>query len=209
MDVFSSSVNDYLMSMPPFHHRPGTAAEEAQAVLTSYVRGQSACPHDLGLSRPALLAWLNAHFINGGDVEAWLTETSPSDDIAFRREVRAELAAERAEEIEALEDLLHQYVAQPTPVVQAWARIVAHACLGSDHLWSDLGLTHRPQLRVLLHHVFPVAVARNTADMRWKRFFYRMLCEQGGDYICRAPSCEQCSSYRECFAPGLENPGNT
>ncbi|WP_280806688.1 nitrogen fixation protein NifQ [Vibrio mytili] len=31
------------------------------------------------------------------------------------------------------------------------------------------------------------------------RFLYRQLYESRGDYVWRSPSCETCSSYRECF----------
>ena len=83
------------------------------------------------------------------------------------------------------------------------APIVAAACLGGDHLWRDLGLASRQQLRELLQHNFPQLAQRNVNDMRWKKFFYKQLCEQDGGYVCRSPSCEQCPTHHDCFGEEL------
>ncbi len=83
------------------------------------------------------------------------------------------------------------------------AQIVAAACLGSSHLWQDLGLPNRDMLKVLMHDNFASLFHLNDKDMRWKKFFYRQLCEQEGHYVCRSPSCESCSTYDECFGEEL------
>jgi nitrogen fixation protein NifQ len=35
--------------------------------------------------------------------------------------------------------------------------------------------------------------------MRWKKFFYRQLCEQADVLICKSPSCGVCCDYASCF----------
>ena len=83
---------------------------------------------------------------------------------------------------------------------EVWlASIVAAGCLGGNHLWRDLGLASRLQLRELLTHNFPQLAMRNVQDMRWKKFFYKQLCEQDGGHVCRAPSCGVCPTYDECY----------
>jgi len=37
--------------------------------------------------------------------------------------------------------------------------------------------------------------------MRWKKFFYRTLCERDGVLLCKAPNCEVCEDYALCFVP--------
>lgn len=81
------------------------------------------------------------------------------------------------------------------------AAVVATACLGGDHLWQDLGLWNRADLSDLLTLYFPRLAARNTADMKWKKFFYKQLCQAEGIHTCRAPSCEVCVDYQACFGP--------
>ena len=76
---------------------------------------------------------------------------------------------------------------------------VALACLGDNHLWQDLGLPHRQALSDLLREHFPRLFARNTGNMRWKKFFYLQLCEQAEIRACRAPSCGVCAHLAECF----------
>jgi nitrogen fixation protein NifQ len=77
--------------------------------------------------------------------------------------------------------------------------IIVAACLGDDHLWQDLGLWSRSQLTELLAYNFPELAARNTHDMKWKKFLYKQLCEAEGLYLCRAPSCFVCVDYSKCY----------
>ena len=81
------------------------------------------------------------------------------------------------------------------------ADIVCSACLGSDHLWQDLGLFNRKELSALMARNFPTLAARNDRDMKWKKFLYKQLCIAEGIYVCRAPSCEECTDYDVCFGP--------
>lgn len=81
------------------------------------------------------------------------------------------------------------------------AEIVCTACLGSNHLWEDLGLFNRKELTALMRRNFPTLAARNVKDMKWKKFLYKQLCIMEGIYVCRAPSCEECADYDVCFGP--------
>jgi nitrogen fixation protein NifQ len=77
--------------------------------------------------------------------------------------------------------------------------MVARRAMEPNHLWEDLGLRERAELsRLLMHHFAPLA-ARNTGNMRWKRFFYRMLCEDDGFVMCTTPVCTQCNDFDLCF----------
>jgi nitrogen fixation protein NifQ len=79
------------------------------------------------------------------------------------------------------------------------AHLVATACMGGDHLWQDLGLPDRKALSALLSGSFPALAAKNTGDMKWKKFFYKQLCEREGINACRSPSCAACCDYALCF----------
>lgn len=117
---------------------------------------------------------------------------------AERDQLRAELLELRRDEWQELRELLLAGRAGRAGEA-AIAAVVAAACLGGDHLWRDLGLASREQLRELLEYNFPRLAARNVNNMRWKKFFYRQLCEQDGAYVCRSPSCEACPTYHDCF----------
>lgn len=96
------------------------------------------------------------------------------------------LDAHRAEDSEALVWLCHA---------------IATASLRNNHLWQDLGLPSRKLLSQLMMENFPSLAARNVGDMKWKKFFYRQLCEQAQVLICKSPNCAVCDDYRVCFGP--------
>lgn len=81
------------------------------------------------------------------------------------------------------------------------AHLVATACMSGDHLWQDLGLPDRKALSTLLFGHFPTLAAKNTGDMKWKKFFYKQLCDREGINACKAPSCAACGDYSKCFGP--------
>jgi nitrogen fixation protein NifQ len=79
------------------------------------------------------------------------------------------------------------------------AAMVARRAMEPNHLWEDLGLRDRGELsRLLTRHFAPLA-SRNTRNMRWKRFFYRMLCEDDGFVMCTTPVCTRCNDFDLCF----------
>ena len=75
------------------------------------------------------------------------------------------------------------------------AGAVAAACMGDNHLWQDLGLDNRQELSELLSTHFPALHAKNTGNMKWKKFFYKQLCERAEIRACRAPGyCQKYAS---------------
>jgi nitrogen fixation protein NifQ len=113
--------------------------------------------------------------------------------------------ARRAQRDDEVQDLLTLLLEHAHPQhagsadCTAMARTVATACLGDTHLWQDLQLASRAELSALMRHWFPALVARNHADMRWKKFLYRQLCEREALFICKAPSCAVCCDRGLCF----------
>jgi nitrogen fixation protein NifQ len=85
-------------------------------------------------------------------------------------------------------------------IEEEWlAAIVARRSLGANHLWQDLGLFHRRELSALLNRHFHALAAQNVNDMKWKKFFYRQLCERDGILICKSPNCAICTDFSLCF----------
>jgi nitrogen fixation protein NifQ len=115
--------------------------------------------------------------------------------------------ARRAQRDDEVQDLVALLVEHAHPrhagsaECQAMARTVATACLGDQHLWQDLQLASRAELSALMQHWFPALVSRNHADMKWKKFLYKQLCEREEIFICKAPSCADCSDRGLCFGP--------
>ena len=113
--------------------------------------------------------------------------------------LRQQLLELRRDEWQEIRDLLLNS-RRGEDTAEIWlTNIIAAGCLGGNHLWRDLGLPSRAALRDMLLHNFPVIALRNDRDMRWKKFFYKQLCEQQGGYVCRSPSCDQCPTYQDCF----------
>jgi nitrogen fixation protein NifQ len=46
----------------------------------------------------------------------------------------------------------------------------------------------------------------NDRDMKWKKFFYRQLCQREGVLICKSPNCDICSDFSLCFEGQAEIP---
>lgn len=76
---------------------------------------------------------------------------------------------------------------------------IAMAALGDNHLWQDMGLASRKELSALMREHFPALVAKNVGDMKWKKFFYRQLCERAEVPICKSPHCAACCDHHLCF----------
>lgn len=156
-------------------------------MIASWRVGQGALPDFLGL-HPEQFHSLMAHFFWGFN----FPHQTPSGKT---------LDYSRMLEKEDLEKLL-TYFRVSELIESEWvATILVAGCLGSDHLWQDLGLWSRSELSGLMSYNFPELAARNSKDMKWKKFLYKQLCEMEGLYLCRAPSCEVCQDYGHCFGP--------
>ncbi len=166
----------------------GQAVEEILArILASWSLGYGALPEYLGLSAEKFQAMLQHHF--------------PSINPAGLVSPHRSLGPGRGDEMEELHRLLMDNRTGISSS-EAWlADIVVAGCLGDDHLWQDLGLWNRGELSRLMLENFEPLARRNSKDMKWKKFLYKQLCEAEGIYTCRAPSCEACADYRECFGP--------
>ncbi|PAQ09993.1 nitrogen fixation protein NifQ [Mesorhizobium temperatum] len=104
-------------------------------------------------------------------------------------------------EEELLRGLLLAHARPGDPASARFAKIVARRAMRNDHLWQDLGLLNRAELSRLLATHFPTLAAGNTQNMRWKKYFYRKLCEAEGFSLCTAPNCRQCNDFESCFGP--------
>lgn len=95
--------------------------------------------------------------------------------------------------------MLLQRSRSTAPISSVLATIVARRAMRPNHLWQDLGLTDRNELSALmLRHFAPLAL-RNKQDMKWKKFFYRMICRDDSYRLCLAPSCSECIDFHGCF----------
>ncbi len=166
-------------------HSQGLPNSRALAcMISSLYKGQGAMPNRLGLSRSDFKQLLQYHFtgcqlpIDSGTEVDNQQKTIEMDDLK-----RLFLTHRRDNEKE-----------------REWiADILIAGCMASDHLWQDLGLWQRADLTNLIKYNFPTLAAKNTRDMKWKKFFYKQLCISEGIYVCRAPSCEMCADYDNCF----------
>lgn len=104
-----------------------------------------------------------------------------------------------SEEETLLADLLLAHRSGPEPLAGWLAVLIARRAMRPDHLWQDLGLNDRGELNRLLARHFRTLYAGNTGNMRWKKYFYRVLCEAEGFSLCAAPSCSVCSDFTDCF----------
>jgi nitrogen fixation protein NifQ len=108
-------------------------------------------------------------------------------------------AGEPDDEIAMVRDLLLAHCSTPGDEGRWLAVMIARRAMEPNHLWEDLGLRDRSELsRLLARHFAPLAV-RNTKNMRWKRFFYRTLCEADGLVMCTTPVCTSCGDFNLCF----------
>jgi nitrogen fixation protein NifQ len=108
-------------------------------------------------------------------------------------------ASQEDDEIAMVRDLLLAHRSTPGDDSRWLAAMIARRAMEPNHLWEALGLRDRSELsRLLARHFAPLA-ARNIKNMRWKRFFYRTLCEDDGLVMCTTPVCSSCGDFVLCF----------
>lgn len=103
------------------------------------------------------------------------------------------------DEFDEIVDLLLEHRATYSEQETWLAHAIASAAMGENHLWQDMGLPSRKLLSRLMQTHFPTLAAKNSGDMKWKKFFYRQLCERAGVPICKSPHCADCCDYSICF----------
>jgi nitrogen fixation protein NifQ len=104
-----------------------------------------------------------------------------------------------ADEEELLRDLLTRYACDGSRATRWTTAIIARRAMRDDHLWQDLGLVNRGELNRLLARRYPTLHAGNVKNMRWKKYFYRQICELEGFTLCSAPHCSVCVDFVVCF----------
>jgi nitrogen fixation protein NifQ len=98
-----------------------------------------------------------------------------------------------------LRELLWRFRTEPSRLNSLLSLLVARRATRPNHLWQDLGLMNRGELSRLMQRHFVQLASRNTQDMKWKKFFYRMICREEGFRMCVAPSCSECGDFNGCF----------
>jgi len=156
-------------------------------MLASWSLGLGSMPQWLGLSRRRFRDLIGSQF--------------PDVDPAVFQRYGRPLDPERWGEMADLRNLLLQNRTRNSERDAVMADILVAGCMGSDHLWQDLGLWQRPELTRIMHEYFRPLAERNDRDMKWKKFLYKQLCEKEGIYTCRVPTCEGCIDYAGCFGP--------
>lgn len=175
------------MSAPLDLGRLMTGARDPSDVVTQALGGVLACFHLPGLA-PAELERLCERYFPG-------TSGLPCHADGC--------AALPADELEDLLGLLLEHRSDDSDETRWLAHAVAAACAGANHLWQDMGLPNREALSHLMRTHFTALHGKNTGNMKWKKFFYKQLCERAEVNMCKAPSCGVCTDYAACF--GSEN----
>ena len=177
--------------------------------LTGYPASHANIDDDIDFDRHVLASILSVARIEGAsaveraglsdiDLAALLRQHFPGSSALFAAWGSQPIAVED-EEVAMVRDLLLANRSSSGENGRWLAAMIARRAMEPNHLWEDLGLRARSELsRMLMRHFAPLAL-RNTRNMRWKRFFYRMLCEDDGLVMCTAPVCTQCPDFDLCF----------
>jgi nitrogen fixation protein NifQ len=111
----------------------------------------------------------------------------------------------RSDEFDDLVALLVGHRSHDGEEIEWLAHAVASACMGDNHLYQDMGLPNRQTLSDLLRQHFTRLFEKNAGNMKWKKFFYKQLCDEARVKVCQAPSCQVCDDYMNCFGPEDES----
>ena len=207
---FEQSINAASARAPwtPSHQREHVGAA-AYRMLTGCHPADADIADDLGFDRHVLASILSVAAMENGsvaeraglaadDLASLMTHWFP---VACGMGVAWRGGDEVAEddEIAMVRDLLLAQRSSEGDIGRLLAAMIARRAMEPNHLWEDLGLRDRSELtRLLARHFGPLA-ARNTGNMRWKRFFYRALCESDGFVMCTTPVCTDCGDFELCF----------
>lgn len=136
--------------------------------------------------------------LNGESMLLLSQEMFPHTSAVFARWRTMDCSEPTEDEI-CLRDLLHRFTTLSTSFQHHLVNMMARRCMRPNHLWQDLGLRNRRELGWLMQGHFESLAARNRADMKWKKFFYRTICRDDGYMLCSAPSCSECDDFNNCF----------
>ncbi|MDI4664513.1 nitrogen fixation protein NifQ [Xanthobacter autotrophicus] len=138
----------------------------------------------LGLEKPAFLDLARILF--------------PAAVEALDRQVEGRVLTIEAEE-QSVRDILGIYSSDTGRLQTHFIAMIARRCQSPHHLWQDLGLRDRQELRALMTRRFEPLALKNRQDMKWKKFLYRMVCGSEGFSLCAAPVCSDCDEFHICF----------
>ncbi len=152
--------------------------------LTEEAAGVATLTDALGLSGHALARLIATRFPFGAlPFRLWRDEGEPVLE----------------DEETLLRELLQNHRARDDESANWLVAILARRSMRDDHLWQDLGLFSRGELGRLLARHFPALHAGNVNNMRWKKYFYRRICDLEGFSLCSAPHCSVCKDFASCF----------
>lgn len=129
---------------------------------------------------------------------------APFANLPEAQALMAATAPAQGDEFDDLVGLLLDHRCDERDETRWLAYAIAGACFGADHLWQDMGLPDRNALNKLLRRYFPELHAKNTGNMKWKKFFYKQVCDRMGLNLCKAPTCSACTEYTSCFVDPSE-----
>ena len=138
----------------------------------------------LGLQETALSSFFAEYFPNATDLLALCVDAPTLD---------------RCNEEECIRQLLLRLRTPADNFSLLLANLIARRSMSGNHLWQDLGLLHRGDLSTLMNIHFAPLARRNHQDMKWKKFFYRMICSEESYSLCAAPVCTDCADFEKCF----------
>jgi nitrogen fixation protein NifQ len=137
-----------------------------------------------GLANHDLVKLIEEQFPAATDAAAsWCAQTEKPED----------------EETAMVRDLLLANRSTESDISRWLSAMVARRAVEPNHLWEDLGLRDRDELTRLLDRHFGPIACKNTKNMKWKRFFYRSMCEDDGFVMCSTPVCTQCADFNRCY----------
>lgn len=189
-------------------HR-GCASEDIYFALTGWHPGDAAADDDgefdihvlaslIAIAAAQSSAVHTQLGLSVGDFQALLDRCFPGAHDVFCG-CDNDQAGEEDNEVAMVRELLLAYRSTEGEESRWLASMIARRAVEPNHLWEDLGLRNRGELsRLLMRHFAPLAT-QNTRNMRWKRFFYRMLCEADGMALCTTPVCTDCTDFDLCF----------
>lgn len=178
-------------------------------LLTGMHPADAEISNDFGFDRHVLACILAAGVMEGGllfekvglssdELAALLKQNFPSvrikgDDLLLGSK------RDDNDEVTMVRDLLLARRSTEGDTSRWLAAMIARRVMEPNHLWADLGLRDRGELSRLLNRHFGPLARRNFNNMRWKRFFYRTLCDDEGLILCTTPVCTECKDFNHCF----------
>ena len=137
--------------------------------------------------------------LDGDELADLASEMFPHTTAVFAR-LRGRECSPPAEDEVCLRDLLCRSVTDGTKLQVPTGRYGRAALHAAKPPLAGSGFSEPSRTWWLMTRHFESLAARNRADMKWKKFFYRTICRDDGYMLCAAPSCAECDDFDNCFA---------